>query len=199
MQQSQSPVQQALRACCILAAIIIAGAGAAYAAWPVQLESGSGVGDYPDIEGTIDGIIASASSVSGRVAQVETDVGTVSGRVTQVEIDVGTVSGRVTQVEIDVGTVSGRVTQVESDVLPQTTTNTDSTASTPRWAGDELVVLASPVVVYRASGTGTNDWLQTYSSAGITTNVATSYVNEDRWFLYFSFGALTNAVFVDVP
>jgi len=78
MQQSpvqQSPVQQALRACCIIAAIIITSAGAVYAAWPVHLESGSGVGDYTDIETTIDAIIVDSTSISDRVDNVEGTLG----------------------------------------------------------------------------------------------------------------------------
>jgi hypothetical protein len=64
--------------------LVIAGS-IGYAAWPVHLESGSGVGDYTDIETTVDGIISEAVTVSGRVTQVENNVGIVSNNAVRLD------------------------------------------------------------------------------------------------------------------
>jgi hypothetical protein len=168
--------------------LVIAGS-IGYAAWPVHLESGSGVGDYSDIETTMDGIISDAATVSGRVTQVETDVGVVSGRVTQVETDVGVVSNSWWQhvnpatyahdaADVFVDDHNGyfwlaagyevhsleAVLDIMASIMmrPLTATNDAPTLVTPRWIGDEYVVSGATSIIYRAFGTTTNDWIKVH-------------------------------------
>ena len=47
-------------------------------------------------------------------------------------------------------------------IAVQSSTNNTPAAFTPRWLGDELLIHGVTNIIYRAFGSSTNDWRQTY-------------------------------------